>query len=296
MFEGLSVAMVTPFRGGVIDRDATARLVDWMIDGGVQGLVVSGSTGEAATCSAEERRTLLAFVKERVKGRVWIVAGTGTNNTAESITMTRMAEEVGVDGAMIVTPYYNKPTPKGQAAHFRAVALSTKLPLILYNVPGRTGTNTTPDILAMVQDLPNVKAVKEASGSLDQISQVKTKTTLTLLSGDDGLTLPVIAVGGEGIISVAGQVVPREMRALTDAARAGKVAEARAIHQKLQPIFKALFVESNPGPVKYLLSEMGICANELRLPLVPVEPASEKLILDAARASGVALSGTTAGA
>ena len=235
MFKGLSVAMVTPFRGGVIDRDATARLVDWMIDGGVQGLVVSGSTGEAATCSAEERRTLLAFVKERVKGRVWIVAGTGTNNTAESITMTRMAEEVGVDGAMIVTPYYNKPTPKGQAAHFRAVALSTKLPLILYNVPGRTGTNTTPDILAMVQDLPNVKAVKEASGSLDQISQVKTKTTLTLLSGDDGLTLPVIAVGGEGIISVAGQVVPREMRALTDAARAGKVAEARAIHQKLQP-------------------------------------------------------------
>ncbi len=292
MFEGLSVAMVTPFRGGAIDRDATARLVEWMIDGGVQGLVVSGSTGEAATCSAEERRTLLAFVKERVKGRVWIVAGTGTNNTAESITLTRMAEEVGVDGAMVVTPYYNKPTPKGQAAHFRAVATSTKLPLILYNVPGRTGTNTTPDVLAMVQDLPNVKAVKEASGSLDQISQVKTKTTLTLLSGDDGLTLPVIAVGGEGIISVAGQVVPREMRALTDAARAGKVAEARAIHQKLQPVFKALFVESNPGPVKFLLSEMGICANELRLPLVPVEPASEKLILDAARATGVVLTGT----
>jgi 4-hydroxy-tetrahydrodipicolinate synthase len=292
MFEGLSVAMVTPFRGGAIDRDATARLVDWMIDGGVQGLVVSGSTGEAATCSAEERRSLLAFVKERVKGRVWIVAGTGTNNTAESITLTKMAEDVGVDGAMVVTPYYNKPTPKGQAAHFRAVASCTKLPVILYNVPGRTGTNTTPDVLAMVQDLPNVKAVKEASGSLDQISQVKTKTTLTLLSGDDGLTLPVIAVGGEGIISVAGQVVPREMRALTDAARAGNVAEARAIHQKLQPVFKALFVESNPGPVKFLLSEMGICANELRLPLVPVEPASEKVILEAARACGVALAGT----
>jgi 4-hydroxy-tetrahydrodipicolinate synthase len=291
MFEGLSVAMVTPFRGGAIDRDATARLVDWMIDGGVQGLVVSGSTGEAATCSAEERRALLVFVKERVKGRVWIVAGTGTNNTAESITLTKMAEDVGVDGAMVVTPYYNKPTPKGQAAHFRAVASSTKLPVILYNVPGRTGTNTTPDVLAMVQDLPNVKAVKEASGSLDQISQVKTKTTLTLLSGDDGLTLPVIAVGGEGIISVAGQVVPREMRALTDAARAGNVAEARALHQKLQPVFKALFVESNPGPVKFLLSEMGLCANELRLPLVPVEPGSEKVILDAARALGIALSG-----
>ena len=236
-----------------------------------------------------ERRALLAFVKERVKGRAWIVAGTGTNNTAESITLTKMAEEVGVDGAMVVTPYYNKPTPRGQAAHFRAVATSTKLPLILYNVPGRTGTNTTPDVLAMVQDLPNVKAVKEASGNLDQISQVKTKTTLTLLSGDDGLTLPVIAVGGEGIISVAGQVVPREMRALTDAARAGKLDEARTIHRKLQPVFKALFVESNPGPVKFMLSAMGICANELRLPLVPVEPASEQVILEAARATGVVL-------
>ena len=294
MFEGLSVAMVTPFRAGAIDYDATARLVDWMIDGGVQGLVVSGSTGEAATCSHEERRQLLAFVKERAKGRVWIVAGTGTNNTAESITLTKMAEDVGVDGAMIVTPYYNKPTPKGQVAHFTAVAKSTRLPLVLYNVPGRTATNTTPDVLALVQDLPNVKAVKEASGSLDQISQLKAKTKLTVLSGDDGLALPVIAIGGEGIISVAGQVVPREMRALTDAARAGRTAEAAEIHRKLQPVFKAIFIESNPGPVKYLLSEMGMMANELRLPLVPVEPSSEKVILDAARSVGIALAGAAA--
>ncbi len=294
MFVGLSVAMVTPFRGGAIDWDATARLVEWMIEGGVQGLVVSGSTGEAATCSPEERRQLLAFAKERARGRVWIVAGTGTNNTAESIVLTRMAEEVGVDGAMVVTPYYNKPTPKGQAAHFAAVARSTKLPIILYNVPGRTATNTTPDVLAMVHELPNIKAVKEASGNLDQIAQVKTKTTLTLLSGDDGLTLPVVAVGGEGIISVAGQTVPREMRTLCDAARAGRMAEAQALHQKLLPLFKALFIESNPGPVKFLLSEMGLIANELRLPLVPVEPASEKAILDAARSAGVALAGAAA--
>ncbi len=294
MFEGLSVAMVTPFKGGSIDYDATARLVEWMIEGGVQGLVVSGSTGEAATASHEERRALLAFVKERAKGRCWIVAGTGTNNTAESIVLTKMAEEVGVDGAMVVTPYYNKPTPKGQAAHFTAVAKSTSLPLILYNVPGRTGTNTTPDVLAMVQDLPNVKAVKEASGNLEQIAAVKTKTKLTLLSGDDGLTLPVIAVGGEGIISVAGQAVPREMRALSDAARAGRLPEAQAVHRKLQGLFKAIFVESNPGPIKYLLAEMGLIANELRLPLVPVEPASEKLILEAARAAGVALAGSAA--
>ncbi len=287
MFEGLSVAMVTPFRGGAVDRDATAKLIDHMIDGGVQGLIVSGSTGEAATTTIEERRALWQFVKERAKGRVWLVAGTGSNNTAETIMVTKMAEEVGMDGALVVTPYYNKPTPKGQVAHFTAVAQSTKLPVILYNVPGRTATNTTPDILAQVQHLPNVKAVKEASGSVDQMSQVRAKTTLMLLSGDDALTLPAIAVGGEGIISVAGQAAPREMRALTDAARAGRMPEAEAIHRKLQPLFKALFVESNPGPVKFLLSELGLIANELRLPLVPVEPSTQALVREVIASLGL---------
>ncbi len=294
MFEGLSVAMVTPFRGGAVDREATARLVEFMITGGVQGIVVSGSTGEAATCTLEERRQLWMHVRERAKGRAWLVAGTGTNSTADSIANTKLAEEVGMDGAMLVTPYYNKPTPKGQVAHVTAVARATSLPLILYNVPGRTATNTTPDVYAQVQSLPNVKAVKEASGNLDQMSQLRARTSLTLLSGDDGLTLPVIGIGGEGIVSVAGQVVPREMRALTDAAREGRRAEAEAMHRKLQPIFKALFIESNPGPVKFLLSEMGLIANELRLPLVPVEPASEKAILDAARAVGVPIAGAAA--
>jgi 4-hydroxy-tetrahydrodipicolinate synthase len=291
MFEGLSVAMVTPFRGGAVDRDAVERLVEHMLGGGVQGIVVSGSTGEAATCTVEERRALWSFVRERVKRRAWVAAGTGTNSTADSIALTRMAEELGLDGAMVVTPFYNKPTPKGQAAHFAAVAKSTKLPLILYNVPGRTGTNTTPDVLAMVQDLPNVKAVKEASGNLDQMAQVKTRTRLTLLSGDDSLTLPCIAVGGEGIVSVVGQAAPAPMRRLTDLARAGLGAEALAMHQSLMPLFKAAFLESNPGPIKYLLSEMGLVANELRLPLVPVEPATEKGVLEAARAVGLPLAG-----
>lgn len=294
MFEGLSVAMVTPFKGGAVDRDAVDRLVEHMVGGGVQGIVVSGSTGEAATCTLEERRELWAFVRERVKRRAWVVAGTGTNSTADSIALTRMAEELGLDGAMVVTPFYNKPTPRGQAAHFAAVAKSTKLPLILYNVPGRTGTNTTPDVLAMVHDLPNVKAVKEASGNLDQMAQVRTRTKLTLLSGDDSLTLPCIAVGGEGIVSVVGQAVPGPMRRLTDLARAGKAAEALAVHQSLMPVFKAAFLESNPGPIKFLLSEMGLIANELRLPLVPVEPATEKLVLEAARAVGVPLAGAGA--
>src|SRR5262245_32936478 len=294
MFEGLSVAMVTPFRNGAVDREATARLVDHMIEGGVQGLVVSGSTGEAATCSVEERRELWAFVRDRAKKRAWVVAGTGTNSTADSITLTRMAEELGLDGAMVVTPYYNKPTPKGQAAHFAAVAKSTKLPLILYNVPGRTGTNTTPDVLAMVHDLPNVKAVKEASGNLDQMAQVKTRTKLTLLSGDDSLTLACAAVGGEGIVSVVGQAAPAPMRALVDLARARRLDEALLAHQKLMPLFRAAFLESNPGPIKYLLSEMGLIANELRLPLVPVEPATAGVVLETARTLGLPLAGAGA--
>ena len=289
MFEGLSVAMVTPFRNGVIDNEATARLIEHMIGGGVEGIVVSGSTGEAATTPFEERRALWAFVKAQAKGRAWVVAGTGTNSTAESIAMTRLAEELGLDGAMVVTPYYNKPSPKGQVAHFRAVAQSTKLPLLLYNVPGRTATNTRPETLAQVQDLSNVKAVKEASGDLDQMSQVKTRTTLTLLSGDDALTLACAAVGGEGIVSVAGQVAPRLMRELCDHSRAGRLKEARVVHERLQPLFKALFLESNPGPVKYALSAMGLIANELRLPLVPVEPSTESAMRDALRAVGLSV-------
>ncbi len=290
MFEGLTVAMVTPFRNGEIDHDATARLVDHMLDNGVEGLVVSGSTGEAATCTVEERRRLWAFVKERMKGRGFLIAGTGTNDTAQSIALTRMAEELGMDGAMVVTPFYNKPTPKGQIAHFTAVAKSTKLPIVLYNVPGRTGTNTLPETLEKVHDIPNVVAVKEASGSLDQASACRARVKLTLLSGDDSLTLPMIAVGAQGVISVAGQVAPREMRQLTDLARAGKMAEAEAVHRRLLPLFKALFIESNPGPVKYLLSAMKLIGNELRLPLVPIEPATEKAVLEGARAGGLAVS------
>jgi 4-hydroxy-tetrahydrodipicolinate synthase len=294
MFEGLTVAMVTPFRGGEIDLEATGRLVDFMLDGGVEGLVVSGSTGEAATCTHEERRTLWKFVRERVAGRVPVIAGTGTNSTAESITLTRMAEEIGLDGAMLVTPYYNKPTPKGQIAHVTAVARATRLPLVLYNVPGRTATNTLPETYEKLQDLPNVAAIKEASGSVDQVSALRARVRTTVLSGDESLTLPLIAVGAKGVISVAGNVAPAEMRALCDHARAGRAAEAEAAHRRLLPLFKALFLESNPGPAKYLLSAMGLIANELRLPLVPVEPATERAILEGARASGMNVGGTRA--
>jgi 4-hydroxy-tetrahydrodipicolinate synthase len=287
MFEGLSVAMITPFRDGELDLEATAGLIDFMIDGGVQTLVISGSTGEAATCSIEERRRLWSFARGHIHGRVPLVAGTGTNSTAESITLTAMAEELGLDGAMVVTPYYNKPTAKGQIAHFSAIAASTKLPIILYNVPGRTATNTLPETFAEVQHLPNIVAIKEASGSIDQASAVRARTRMTLLSGDDSLTLPMIAVGAAGVISVAGNVAPAEMRALCDLARAGRMSEAEALHRRLLPLFKALFIESNPAPAKFLLSAMKRVQNELRLPLVPVERASEQAILAAAAACGV---------
>ncbi len=289
MFEGLTVAMVTPFADGALDLESTGRLVEFMLEGGVEGLVVSGSTGEAATCTVEERRRLWAFVKERARGRCAVIAGTGTNDTAASIELTRMAEELALDGVMVVTPFYNKPTPKGQIAHFTAVAASTRLPVILYNVPGRTGTNTLPDTFAQTQAAANIVAIKEASGSLDQASALCAKTRFTILSGDDSLTLPMIAVGAQGVISVAGNVAPRAMRTLCDHARAGRAREAEAAHRALAPLFKALFIESNPAPAKFLLAAMGLIRNELRLPLVPIEPASESAVLAAARACGVAL-------
>ena len=296
MFDGLTVAMVTPFRDGALDLEATGRLVEFMLERGVEGLVVSGSTGEAATTTHEERRTLWAFVKQQVRGRVPVIAGTGTNSTAESIARTRMAEELGLDGAMLVTPYYNKPTPRGQVAHWSAVAASTRLPLIIYNVPGRTATNTLPETLEKLNGIANIVAVKEASGSLDQASAVRARTRLTLLSGDDSLTLPMIAVGATGVVSVAGQVAPAEMRALCDAARAGRIPQAEALHRRLLPLFKALFVESNPGPVKFLLAAMGLIENELRLPLVPVEPATAQTLLAAARELSIALAPRAAAA
>lgn len=287
MFEGLTVAMVTPFRGGELDLDGAARLIDFMLEGGVQGLVVSGSTGEAATCSVEERRTLWRHVKDRVARRVPVVAGTGTNSTSESVALTRMAEEIGLDGVMVVTPYYNKPTPKGQLAHFTTVARATTLPVILYNVPSRTGTNTLPDVFEKLGNVQNIAAIKEASGSVDQSSAIKARTTFTLLSGDDSLTVPLIAVGAEGVISVVGNAAPRKMRELCDHSRSGRREAAETSHRRLLPLFRALFLESNPGPVKYLLSAMGLIENELRLPLVPVEPVTEKAILDAAQAAGL---------
>lgn len=289
MFEGLSVALVTPFKDGAVDEPAVERLVDFVVSGGTDVLVVAGSTGEAPALTREERRRLYAAVQRANGGRARLVAGTGTNVTRDSIELTAEARALGYDGAMLVVPYYNKPTPAGQFAHFSAVAKAVDLPLILYNVPGRTGTNMTPDTVARLAEVPNVVALKEASGSLDQVSAIRARTDLTILSGDDSLTLPMLAVGARGVVSVLGNVAPRPLKDLLTAFEEGRLIDAERLHKQLNPLMRALFVESNPGPVKSLLADMGLITNELRLPLVPVEPETAKLVRHAAKAAGVVL-------
>jgi len=296
MFEGLSVALVTPFKDGALDEAAVERLVEFVIGGGTDVLVVAGSTGEAVTLTREERRKLYQAVQRANQGRARLVAGTGTNVTKDSIELTAEARALGYDGAMLVVPYYNKPTPAGQVAHFTAIAQAVDLPLILYNVPGRTGTNMTPETVARLAEVPNIVALKEASGSLDQVSAIRARTDLTILSGDDSLTLPMLAIGARGVVSVVGNVAPRPMKDLLEAFAEGRLVDAERLHRQLTPIMRALFLESNPGPAKSLLADMGLMANELRLPLVPVEAATAQAVRAAARVAGVVLKDTVGAA
>jgi len=285
MFEGLSVALVTPFKNGAVDTDAFARIVERLLAGGVDGLVVAGCTGEAATLTLEERDELTKIALELAKGKAFVVAGTGSNDTRAAIELTARAEKLGVDGAMLITPYYNKPGPEGMYRHYSAVAEATDLPLILYNVPSRTGISLTPETVARLAENPRFVAVKEASGSLDQVSQIKSLCDITVLSGDDSLTLPMLSVGAKGVVSVAGHIVPEDLKAMIQAHAAGDVERAAELHLKLFPIFKALFVEVNPTPVKKALSLLGLCTDEVRLPLAPatekssdaLQPVLEKL-------------------
>ncbi len=289
MFEGLSVALVTPFQDGALDEPALERLVDFVVRGGSDGLVVAGTTGESPALTRDERRRLYDVVKAANAGRARLVAGTGTNVTRDSIELTREAKAAGFDGAMLVVPYYNKPTPAGQLAHFTAVAKAVDLPLIVYNVPGRTGSNLGPDTVARLAAVENIVAVKEASGSLDQVSAIRARCDLTVLSGDDSLTLPMLALGARGVVSVVGNVAPRPFRDLLAAFAEGRLLDAERIHLALVPLMRALFLESNPGPVKSLLADLGLIVNELRLPLVPVEPATAQAVREAARAAGLVL-------
>jgi 4-hydroxy-tetrahydrodipicolinate synthase len=275
MFQGSFPALITPFKSNFdVDFEAYGRLVDFHLASGSDGIVPCGCTGEAATLSHEEQRRCIQFVVERVAGRIPVIAGTGSNNTLESIGLTQFAAEIQCDGALVITPYYNKPTPAGQVAHYTAIAEAADLPIMLYNVPGRTGIKMSPEIIAQLSEVPNIVAVKEASGSVDQVSQILGLCDITVVSGDDGLTLPMISVGAAGVVSVAANILPGEIASLCEAANQGDFETAREIHYRLLPLFTGLFFESNPIPIKAALAKKGLIENVLRLPLTPMSEAA----------------------
>jgi 4-hydroxy-tetrahydrodipicolinate synthase len=272
-FGQVLTAMVTPFdQNGEMDFNAARTLVNYLIANGSDGLVISGTTGESPTLTTEEKVELFKFVVEVVDGRVPVIAGTGSNNTRASISLTKQAKEAGVDGIMLVTPYYNKPSQEGLFQHFKAIADSTSLPVILYNIPGRSVVNMSVETIIRLSTIANIVAVKEASGNLDAMAEIinQTPSDFTLYSGDDGLTLPVIAIGGAGIISVASHIIGNEMQEMINSFKNGNVQEAASSHRNLLPIMRALFTAPSPSPVKAALNLNGIQVGGVRLPLVPL--------------------------
>ena len=279
MFAGTYPAIPTPFRKGRLDEDACRRLVAWVVDNGVEGIVACGTTGEAPTLSVEEWGRVVEICVEGAPG-LPVIAGTGSNSTAATVTRTQQARELGAAAALVVVPYYNKPTQRGMEEHFRAVAVDGGLPVILYNVPSRTGVNMSAATAVALSHVEGIVAVKEASGSLDQASAILAGACsgFAVLSGDDSLSLPLYSLGGHGAISTTAGVAPRQMSDLYRAFAAGDARTARKLHFDLFPLFGALFAETNPQPAKYALSRLGIIANELRLPMVPVAPETEALV------------------
>lgn len=280
MFAGVTVALVTPFKsGGDIDFDSLNKLVDWHVEQGTDCLSPVGTTGEAPTLDHDEHERVIAAVVERAARRIKVMPGTGSNSTREAIRLTRFAKKVGADGALMVGPYYNKPTQEGYYRHFAAVAEAVDLPIVLYNIPGRTGSNILPETIARIAELKSVVGIKEATGSLDQASQIAALTNLTILSGDDSLTLPLMSIGGRGIVSVVGNIVPRDLKALVMAFDTGKLADAQEWHRKLFPLCRDMLgVATNPIPVKAAMKLLGRGNGELRLPMCPLDAAGESKV------------------
>jgi 4-hydroxy-tetrahydrodipicolinate synthase len=284
---GSFVALVTPFRSGKVDERALGELVEWHLRSGTRGLVPCGTTGESPTLSHEEHRSVVTKVIEKAQGRIPVIAGTGSNSTEEAVALTKHAVKAGAQGVLVITPYYNKPTQDGLYAHFARVAEAAgDLPLVLYNVPGRTSVDLLPPTVEkLARNVPSVVAIKEATGNVDRTSELLDRIPgLVVFSGDDSLTLPIMTVGGVGVISVLANIVPAETQALCAAAARGDMAEARRLHQKLYPLARNLFVETNPIPIKYALARIGRISPEIRLPMTPISAAGrEKLdpVLDA---------------
>ena len=281
MFTGCGTALVTPFRSDLsLDEEAFAGLVRRQVESGIHFLVPCGTTGENPTLNKQERLRVVEITLKEAKGKVPVLAGAGGYNTSEVVELARELEAMEVDGLLSVTPYYNKPTPEGLYEHYKAIAAATRLPIVLYNVPSRTGTNITPSTLARLASIDNIVGVKEASGDIGQMAAIfqQVPKTFSVLSGDDSVTLPLMALGGVGVISVASNEIPAEMSALCDACLKGAFATAREIHRRYHALMEINFIESNPGPVKAALSMMGLIQPYYRLPMAPPRPDSQAKI------------------
>jgi 4-hydroxy-tetrahydrodipicolinate synthase len=278
MFKGTFTALVTPFRDGEIDMPALEALIEGQITDGVSGLVAVGTTGESPTLSTAEREQVIRVTVEMAKGRCQVLAGTGSNSTSAAVAATRVAEKMGVDGMLIVAPYYNKPSQEGLFRHFQAIAQATSSPIMLYNIPGRCGVDIGPETVErLAMDCANIVSIKEASGSVDRVSDLRARLpeAFTIMSGDDALTLPFLSVGAVGVVSVVSNLFPAEVSTLVQAFRAGDTRSAQEMHLKLLPLFKDLFIEPNPVPVKTALSWRGAMTAECRLPLCEMTAANQ---------------------
>jgi 4-hydroxy-tetrahydrodipicolinate synthase len=291
-FAGCTVALVTPFKDGAVDEPQMRRLVEWQIAQGTPILSPVGTTGEAPTLSHDEHERVIGLVVEVARGRAKVVPGTGSNSTAEAIRLTRFAARAGADAALLVAPYYNRPSQEGLYRHFAAIAESVDLPLVLYNIPARTGRNVEPETIERLAQIGPIVAVKEAAGSLDQVSELVVRTDLTILSGDDSLTLPMLAVGAEGVVSVVGNLVPRDVMALLDAYGSARIDDARKQHARLFPLCRDLLgLAPNPVPVKAALAALGRGNGELRLPLCPLDERATGLLRSALTRYGLLTEG-----
>ncbi len=278
MLKGAITAIVTPFKNGQLDEEAYRELIEFQIKGGIHGIVPCGTTGESATLSHAEHKRVVETCIDQVKKRVPIIAGTGSNNTAESVDLTKHAQNAGADYALMITPYYNKPTQEGLFQHYKTVASQTKIPIVVYNVPSRTSLNLLPETMARLAGIPNIVGLKEATGDLKQCAKVVQLCgdQITVLSGDDFTVLPLLAVGGQGVISVVSNVAPSDMAGMCTAFFKGDLAEARRLHFKMWPLMEAMFIETNPTPAKTALKMMGKITGEVRQPLCPLAPQNEE--------------------
>jgi 4-hydroxy-tetrahydrodipicolinate synthase len=285
-FSGSIVAIITPFKGNNVDFPALKKLIDWQIAQGIQAIVPCGTTGESATFTHDEQHRVVAETVQAVAGRVPVIAGAGSNSTREAVSLAQAVEKCGANGILTITPYYNKPTPEGLFQHFKAVRENTTIPLVLYNVPGRTGVNMLPDTVQRVCELGGIDSIKEASGSVEQITDLIGRG-VRVLSGDDGMALPFMAIGASGVISVVANFAPKLVRQLCDACSSGNFAEARRLHQIVCDLAKVAFSETNPIPAKAALAEMGFINEEYRLPLVTMTPAKKEILLNVLKKHGV---------